>query len=81
MRTSITCISKEFRSYRDLIQKIMEEKPETRENDTLLYLECCRRLGAETVDEMRALGLNIITVHKTRQRLQNVEKRLLPKGA
>lgn len=77
----ITSINKEFKSYRDLIETVMKEIPETRESDTLLYLECCRRLGAETIDEMKALGLNIITVHKTRQQIQNIEKRYLPKGA
>lgn len=71
-------IKQELNTVKDLIIHILKHKPNTRNSDTLLYLETCKYLGAETIDDMMALDLNIITVHKIRQVIQNKEGLYLP---
>lgn len=64
-------VTSEFKNYRQMILGVLEKYPDTRNSDTLLYLQCCEELGAETLDDLRRLNLSIITVHKTRQSIQN----------
>lgn len=64
-------IKNEFKYMKDLVLHILDQYPETRDNDTLLYLKCCEHLGAQTLDDLKKLNLNIITVHKSRQVIQN----------
>jgi hypothetical protein len=70
--------SQELHSVKDLVMYVMDANPDTRNNDTLLYLECCTLLGAESIQDIEDLGLNIVTVHKARQRIQNKFKTLMP---
>ncbi|MEH7346014.1 hypothetical protein V7122_19410 [Bacillus sp. JJ1532] len=70
-------IKKEFKKVTDLISKVLSEKTYTRNSDTALYLECCRELGATDIATMMDLNLNVISVHKTRQKL-NREGLFLP---
>ena len=64
-------IETEFKKIIDLITHILERHPETRDSDTLLYIKCCEYLGANTIDDLKKLNLNLISVHKTRQHVQN----------
>lgn len=71
-------IEKEFKTVRKLVEYCLEKFEETRNSDTLLFLKCCEMLGAETVQQIKNLKLNIISVHKIRQVIQNKEKKWLP---
>lgn len=51
----------------------MEKHPDTRANDTLLYVKCLEHLGAITLKDMQKMDLSIISVHKLRQMIQNKE--------
>lgn len=70
---TINDVKLKFDSYKELVKFVMSEKEETRSNDTLLFLYCCVYLGAKTIKDMKKLNLNIITIHKTRQIIQNKE--------
>lgn len=63
----------EYKTVRQLVLSILERYPGTRDNDTLLYLQCCNELGAYNSNEMKRLNLSIITIHKIRQKIQNKE--------
>lgn len=66
-------VSKEFNRTKDLVESVLANHPETRGSDTKLYIQCCKELGARTLDDLNNVGLNIITIHKTRQVIQNKE--------
>jgi hypothetical protein len=66
-------VHKEFNSLKDFVSSVLEKYPETRNSDTKLYIQCCRELGAKTLADIEKLNLNIVTVHKVRQIIQNKE--------
>jgi hypothetical protein len=61
----------ELNSVKKLVLYILEKYPETRNNDTKLYLQCARELGAKTLDDLERINLSIVSVHKVRQPIQN----------
>lgn len=61
----------EYKTVKQLVLKVLEKYPETRDNDTLLYLQCCQELGAIDINQMKILNLSIVTCHKLRQVIQN----------
>lgn len=63
----------EFDSIRELLISILRENPKSRDSDTILYIEACKKLGAKSLEDVEKLNLNIITVHKIRQVIQNKE--------
>lgn len=71
-------VAQEFNSLKDFVSSVLEKYPETRNNDTVLYTQCCRELGAKTIDDLNRLNLNIVSVHKVRQIIQNKEGKWLP---
>lgn len=71
-------INEEFTTVKDLVSNILKSKPHARNSDTYLYQECCKKLGAKTVDDISKIDLNMITVHKARQVIQNKEGKYLP---
>ncbi|REJ23706.1 MAG: hypothetical protein C6W54_11065 [Bacillaceae bacterium] len=71
-------IEKEFKTVKELVEYCLEKFEETRHSDTLLFLKCCEMLGAETIQQIKYLKLNMISVHKIRQVIQNKEKKWLP---
>jgi hypothetical protein len=71
-------VKQEFDSVKGLVMHILEKYPETRANDTLLYLRCCEKKGCRSIDDIEDLNLSIISVHKTRQQIQNKFKQYLP---
>jgi len=64
-------INIEFTGLKGLIMDVLKECPNTRNSDTLLYVECSRRMGAKSLDDLVNIGLNMVSVHKTRQIVQN----------
>ena len=71
-------IETEFNTLKELVLFVLEEVPATRDSDTILYLYCCKALGCESMLDMLDLELNIISIHKIRQVIQNKEGRFLP---
>lgn len=71
-------VEKEFKTVKELVEYCLEKFEEVRNSDTLLYLKCCEVLGAETIQQIKDLELNMISVHKIRQVIQNKEKKWLP---
>lgn len=64
-------IANELDTVKQLVTRVLSENKATRNNETLLYLECCRKLGAKSIDDIEKMNLSIITVHKMRQVIQN----------
>lgn len=71
-------VSGELNTMKSFLKEIMKNNPSTRNSDTKLYLVACRELGAKTLNDLEKLNLNIITVHKIRQVIQNKEGLYLP---
>jgi hypothetical protein len=71
-------VDKEFNSLKDFVESVLERYPETRNSDTLLYTQCCRELGAKTIEDINKINLNVISIHKIRQVIQNKEGKYLP---
>ena len=71
-------ITEEFTTVKDLVTHVLETNPHARNSDTYLYQECCKKLGAKTIDDISKIDLNMITVHKARQVIQNKEGKYLP---
>ncbi|TVX85988.1 hypothetical protein [Paenibacillus agilis] len=71
-------IENELNTVKDLVLHVLSCNPETRSNDTLLYLECCKVLGATDMTDLESLNLSIVSVHKMRQVIQNKDKQFMP---
>jgi hypothetical protein len=74
----LVSVDKEFNSLKDFVESVLEKYPQVRNSDTKLYIQCCRELGAKTIDDLYKLNLNIVSVHKVRQIIQNKEGKWLP---
>lgn len=68
----------ELNSVKRLVLRVLEHYPETRNSDNKLYIQCAKELGAKTVDDIMGIKLNLITLHKCRQRIQNKDGMFLP---
>ena len=51
----------------------MERHPETRNSDNVLYFTILQEMGAHTLEEAKSLNVNLISIHKIRQVIQNKE--------
>jgi hypothetical protein len=71
-------VIEEFKNTKQFISYVLEHYPDTRNSDTKLYVQCCKLMGAETLDDITDINLNIVTVHKTRQMIQNKEGKFPP---
>jgi hypothetical protein len=71
-------VTTELNTVKDLVLHVLKNKPETRNSDTLLYLECCKALGATSIKDIEDINLSIISVHKLRQVIQNKDKQFMP---
>ena len=69
----------ELKRTSNLVKLLLEEKPETRDSDMLLYIEVCKILNPESVKfpveyvllHLKEFGLpNTETVRRTRQKVQ-----------
>ena len=69
---------KEFNTVKELAEYVLENNPKTRNSDTVLYVEICKLLGAKSIDDIPKIGLNMVTVHKVRQVIQNKDGKYLP---
>ncbi|MDF2792210.1 MAG: hypothetical protein K0S80_5312 [Neobacillus sp.] len=61
----------ELNSTKKLVLRVLEQYPETRNSDTKLYVQCAREIGARTLEDLENIPLNIVSVHKARQPIQN----------
>ena len=70
-----------FKTTKDFVSSVLREYPETRSCDTLLYAKCLQKMGIKTVNQIakNPHRLNIITVHKCRQKLNQEGLYLPPK--
>lgn len=68
----------ELNSTKELVEFVLDKYPETRHSDTMLYLQCGKLLGAKNINDLERLNLNIISIHKARQVIQNKENKFLP---
>ena len=71
-------VEKEFNTVKELAEYVLENNPKTRNSDTVLYVEICKLLGAKSIDDIPKIGLNMVTVHKVRQVIQNKDGKYLP---
>lgn len=71
-------IETEFENTKDLVEYILRVAPDTRDNDTALYIYCCAELGCKTFQDIIKLNLNVTTIHRIRRLIQNNEGRYLP---
>jgi hypothetical protein len=71
-------VTTELNTVKDLVLHVLKNNPETRNSDTLLYLECCKVLGATNIEDIEDINLSIISVHKLRQVIQNKDKMFMP---
>jgi hypothetical protein len=68
----------ELNSVKKLVLRVLEHYPETRNSDNKLYMQCAKELGAKTIDDLMEIKLNLITLHKCRQKIQNKDGMYLP---
>jgi hypothetical protein len=68
----------ELNSVKKLVLSVLEQYPETRNSDNKLYIQCAKELGAKTIDDLMEIKLNLISVHKCRQVIQNKLGKFLP---
>lgn len=72
-----TKIRNEYGSIKRLVETSLEQQPELRDlDDTKLYFAILRRLGIKTLSQAELANVSIVTVHKTRQIIQNKERKL-----
>jgi hypothetical protein len=71
-------VKSELNSVKKLVLRVLEHYPETRNSDNKLYIQCAKELGAKTIDDLMEINLNLITLHKTRQKIQNRDFMFLP---
>lgn len=66
-------VTKEFNTLKDTIKDVLERHPETRDSDTVLYFTILQEMGADTLEEAKYMNVNLISIHKARQVIQNKE--------
>ena len=66
-------VSEEFGTLKQYLYYIMEKYPETRNSDNVLYFTILQEMGAHTLEEAKSLNINLISIHKVRQVIQNKE--------
>lgn len=71
-------IKTEFKNMEELVLKVLEDKPMSRDNDLYLYICCCVLLGANTIPKILQLNLNMMTCHRVRRQIQNDKGMYLP---
>lgn len=66
-------VQKEFNTLKEIVKDVMRRHPETRNSDNVLYFTILQEMGADTLEEAKYLNVNLISIHKTRQIIQNKE--------
>ena len=59
-----------------LVEHVLDKFPETRSSDTLLCIRAVQELGGRRIQDLEKI--NIVSVHKLRQAIQNKEGNYLP---
>lgn len=71
-------VNDEFKSVKELVLHVLEHYPECRDNDNKLFVRCAELLGINSLTEFEDMNLNLISVYKVRQKIQNKEKLYQP---
>ena len=66
-------VQKEFGTLKEIVKDVMRRHPDTRNSDNVLYFTILQEMGADTLEEAKYLNVNLISIHKTRQIIQNKE--------
>ena len=66
-------VRQEFDTLKHYLYDVMERHPETRNSDNILYFTILQEMGAHTLEEAKSLNVNLISIHKIRQVIQNKE--------
>lgn len=66
-------VIQEFKTTKQLVLHVLENYPETRNSDNQLYIQAAKLLGARTLDDLNKIKLNMVSIHKLRQQIQNKE--------
>lgn len=66
-------VREEFDTLKHYLYYIMDKYPETRNSDNVLYFTILQEMGAHTLEDAKHLNINLISVHKVRQVIQNKE--------
>lgn len=66
-------VQKEFGTLKEIVKDVMRRHPSTRNSDNVLYFTILQEMGADTLEEAKYLNVNLISIHKTRQIIQNKE--------
>jgi len=73
---------KEFLNSKNIVEKILEEYPNTRNSDKALYLKAFEQFGLILTDEQKkkflTMPVNFESIRRSRQKIQNEEKKYLP---
>ncbi|MEC1786072.1 hypothetical protein [Schinkia azotoformans] len=68
----------EFNTVKKLVLHVLENYPETRNNDNKLFVRCAEILGINSLSGFENMDLNLISVYKLRQKIQNQENLYMP---
>lgn len=68
-----TILLNEFKTVKGLVTHVLEKYPETRNNDNKLFVRCAEALGINSLAEFENMDLNLVSVYKLRQKIQNKE--------
>lgn len=66
-------VKEEFGTLKRLLIHVLGKYPETRDSDNKLFIQACKELGATTLEDLQSVNINMISVHKLRQVIQNKE--------
>ncbi|WP_027725442.1 hypothetical protein [Tuberibacillus calidus] len=62
-------VEKELTGVIGLVDKVLSEYPETRSNDSALFIQVCKKLGLTSLEDMKNVPL--LTITRARQHIQN----------
>lgn len=68
-------VETEYNTLKELVGYVLESYPETRDNDAKLYVQVCRELNLNTLQQIYDYGIAPTSVTRVRQQLQNGENK------
>ncbi|UOQ47766.1 hypothetical protein MUN88_17185 [Gracilibacillus caseinilyticus] len=71
-------IKEKFGNLKKLLYYVLENYPETRNSDNKLFIQAYRELGATSLNDLEDGQLNISSIYRVRQEIQNKEGKFLP---
>lgn len=71
-------VEQQINTLKGLVEYVLENNPETRDNDAKLYVKVCRELNLNTLEDIYEYGISPMSVTRVRQQIQNEEKKFQP---